>query len=208
MIGIINVLLLIFFTVMTLVIYWISVSPAGMEKIFGSKSYKICTFFRFFSGFSMLGAFACYVGYKFFPLAIPIPAEFGWGYGVSVVIAIAVTIPAILLHIKGIKDAGKESMIPDKEHTLYKGIYKYIRHPQAVGEVVLWWTAAFLLNSPFLVLYSVVWIPIFIFMCVAEERDLVIRYGEPYEAYRRQTGMFFPRINMPGKVLKGEESLD
>jgi protein-S-isoprenylcysteine O-methyltransferase Ste14 len=91
------------------------------------------------------------------------------------------------------KDAGKETMIPEKEHTLYGGIYRYIRHPQALGEVTFWWVIAFLLHSPFLVLFSFVWLPIFAIACWAEERDLVIRYGQAYEEYRRNTGFVIPK---------------
>ena len=43
---------------------------------------------------------------------------------------------------------------------------------------------AFLLHSPFLVLFSAIWIPVFVLMCRAEERDLLIRYGSAYEEYR------------------------
>ena len=56
-----------------------------------------------------------------------------------------------------------------------------------------WWVLAFLLNSPFLVLYSFVWIPVFLVMCWAEERDLVIRYGEAYRRYQMRTGFLVPK---------------
>ena len=95
--------------------------------------------------------------------------------------------------LKGVKDAGREALFPDKEHTLYRGIYENIRHPQALGEVFIWWVAALLLNSPFLYLYSIVWFPIFYWFCKAEENDLIIRYGEPYIEYRNRTGMFLPK---------------
>ena len=84
-------------------------------------------------------------------------------------------------------------MFVKKEHELYGGIYKKMRHPQAVGELPYWWVFAFALHSPFLVLYSLVWIPLFIIMSWAEERDLVIRYGEAYEEYRRRVGWFGPK---------------
>ena len=54
-------------------------------------------------------------------------------------------------------------------------------------------TLAFLLHSPFLVLYSFVWVPIFIMMCLAEEKDLLIRYGEAYAEYQKHTGFLFPK---------------
>ena len=84
-------------------------------------------------------------------------------------------------------------MVIRKEHTLFGGIYERIRHPQAAGEMPFWWVIAFLLNSPFLVLYSFVWIPIFLVMCWAEERDLVIRYGQGYRDYQKRTGFLVPR---------------
>ena len=46
---------------------------------------------------------------------------------------------------------------------------------------------AFLCHSPFPVLYSFVWIPVFVLICLAEERDPVIRYGQAYEAYRQRS---------------------
>ncbi len=46
---------------------------------------------------------------------------------------------------------------------------------------------------PILALYSLVWIPIFAGICAAEERELVIRYGEMYEEYRARTGFLLPQ---------------
>lgn len=84
-----------------------------------------------------------------------------------------------------------------KEHTLYSGIYEKIRHPQAMGGLTMWWVMAFFLHSPLLALFSLVWVPIFCAACLAEERDLLIRYGEAYESCRRSTGFFLPK---PGGV--------
>lgn len=95
--------------------------------------------------------------------------------------------------IRGTKDAGEETMKPKREHTMYGGIYKRIRHPQAVGEFPLWWMIAFLVHSPFLVIFSFVYVPVWYYLCVAEERDLLIRYGEAYEEYRAKTGFWFPK---------------
>ena len=121
------------------------------------------------------------------------PRSFPWPWWLSALIAVASAIPAGYLFFRGMKDAGEETMVVKKEHTLYGGIYHKIRHPQAAGELPFWWVIAFLLNSPFLVLYSFVWIPVFLLMCLAEERDLVIRYGQAYEEYRQRTGFLIPK---------------
>jgi len=84
-------------------------------------------------------------------------------------------------------------MITKKEHTLYTGIYTKIRHPQAAGEITYWWVIAFVLHSPFLAVLSFVWVPVFYMMCVAEEKDLIIRYGEAYLKYKQDTGFLIPK---------------
>lgn len=65
-----------------------------------------------------------------------------------------------------------------------------MRHPQATGEVFLFWVTALLLNSPFLAIFSLIYIPMFIITTYAEEQDLLLRYGDAYAEYRRNTGAF------------------
>jgi len=49
-----------------------------------------------------------------------------------------------------------------------------------------------LCHSPFLAIYSIVWLPLFHLMSVAEERDLLIRYRDDYRTYMERTGMYLP----------------
>ncbi len=59
-----------------------------------------------------------------------------------------------------------------------------------------WWISlaiAFLLHSPFLVLFSFIYFPIFIVICYAEEQDLLLRYGDAYAEYCKRTGAFWPK---------------
>lgn len=51
----------------------------------------------------------------------------------------------------------------------------------------------FLCNSSFLVIYSVIWIPILYWMCAAEKQDIVFRYGQPYVNYQQHTSMCLPK---------------
>ena len=193
MIAWINIVILFISTLLTLVFYVKSVSPATLEKKQGPSAYQKCATARFISGIMMFIASANYILYVFFPLPIPLPKTFPWSWRISILIAIGIAIPSGWLWYRGMHDAGKETMIPKKEHTLYQGIYLKIRHPQALGELPFWWVFAFLCHSPFLTLYSLVWIPIFYLMCMAEERDLAIRYGQPYLDYKQRTGAFFPK---------------
>lgn len=165
---------------------------AALEQDIGEKAYKKCAQYRLIaSGFMGIAAIT-YVVYSFYPLPV-LQRVFSWDYWVSFMIAVIIAFPGGYLWVTGMKDAGEETMTPKKEHTLYTGIYTKMRHPQAVGEVTYWWVIAFFLNSPFLVLFSFVWIPIFYAMCIAEERDLIMRYGQKYQVYKENTGFFFTK---------------
>ena len=126
-------------------------------------------------------------------LPTPLPEKFPWAWWISLVIALIIGIPATTLMVIGIRAAGEEAMRPKKEHVMYGGIYSKMRHPQATGEVFLFLVIALLLNSPFLALYSQIYLPIFIIMCYAEEQDLLLRYGDAYAAYCKRTGAFWPK---------------
>jgi protein-S-isoprenylcysteine O-methyltransferase Ste14 len=77
---------------------------------------------------------------------------------------------------------------------MYSGIYERVRHPQA-WEVMIWFVLAFLLHSPFLVLYSILWLPLEYIMVMSEEKDLILRFGSTYQEYRKRTPAFFPKLN-------------
>ena len=170
-----------------------SVSPAALEKKIGKAAYPRCGRYRIIASAFEIIIIINYIVYFFYPLPVSIPRVFPWSWWISVLIAALIVIPAGYLFGKGIKDAGKEAMIPEKEHILYSGIYKKIRHPQAAGELAFWWIIAFLLNSPFLAMFSIIWIPIFYLFCLAEEKDLIIRYGNSYLEYRENTGFIIPK---------------
>lgn len=193
MLAWINVSVLVVSTLLTLYFYVRSAGPAALEKKIGPTAYKKCARYRFTAAAFMTLASISYVAYVFFPLPVPLPSTLPWPWWVSALIAVAIAVPSGYVWWRGMRDAGEETMVPKEEHALFGGIYEKIRHPQAAGELPFWWVIAFLLHSPFLVLYSFVWIPIFVVMCLAEERDLLIRYGEEYEQYRQRTGFVIPR---------------
>ena len=193
MVAWINIAVLVLSTLLCLTFYVRSAGPAALAAKIGARAYRLCTRYRFIAAALMSVATVNYVIYYFYPLPIPLPTAFPWSWWISAVIALVIAIPSGYLFLRGVRDAGEETMIVRAEHTLYGGIYEQIRHPQAAGELPFWWVLAFLLHSPFLALYSLVWIPIFVAMSLAEERDLVLRYGEAYEEYRERTGFLLPK---------------
>ncbi len=195
MIAWINLAVLILSALLLLYFYVRSAGPAALERRIGEIAYTRCTRYRLIASAFELIAVINYVVYFFYPLPVSLPRTFPWGWWVSVIVAVIIAIPSSYIMWRGLKDAGRESISPEKGHNLYGGIYRKTRHPQAAGELPLWWVIAFALNSPFLVIFSVIWIPVFYILCRAEERDLIIRYGEPYLEYRRSTGFLLPRRN-------------
>jgi len=193
LIGWLNFSILIVSTFLITILYIKSVRPAALERKIGEIAYKKCSTFRFISGVFIFVSIINYTIYFFFPLNLDFPRYFAWSYWISLSISISILVPSLLLMIIGLKDAGEEAMKPSKDHKMYEGIYRKIRHPQALGEVWIWLAVAFLLNSPLLSIFSIVYFPIFYLFCYYEEKDLVLRFGKAYIDYKNQTGMFIPK---------------
>jgi len=74
------------------------------------------------------------------------------------------------------------------------GIYRYIRHPQYTGLIllslgmVLEWA-----TLPLLILFPVI-ITLYIRLAKKEERDMLAEFGDDYEEYRSRTKMFLPLL--------------
>lgn len=192
-IGWINFATLLIASLLFLYYYVLSVSPATREKVLGPAAYARCGRERIIAGVFEGITVINYIVYIFYPLPTPLSEKFPWAWWVSVILAAAIGLPTLVLMIIGVRDAGEEALRPKREHTMYGGIYAKIRHPQAVGEVFAWLAMAFLLHAPFLAVFSLIYFPIFLLMCFAEEQDLLWRYGEAYAEYCKRTGAFWPK---------------
>jgi protein-S-isoprenylcysteine O-methyltransferase Ste14 len=204
MIAWINFAILLTASLLFLVFYVRSAAPAGREMVIGPRAYQLCYYNRLVSGVLEGVITANYILYYFYPLSTPLPEKFPWAWWISIVIALVIGIPASTLLALGIRDAGEETMRPRQGHHMYAGIYNRLRHPQATGEVFLFLVIALLLNSPFLALFSLIYFPIVIVLCYAEEQDLLLRYGEAYADYCRRTGAFWPkrRLGKNGEIQR------
>jgi protein-S-isoprenylcysteine O-methyltransferase Ste14 len=189
------------------ILYVMSVHPARLQQTIGEKAYARCGAYRIGASIFMFVVLANYVIYRFYPLPIAsLPVRFPWPYMVNVVVVIIFGIPSLYVFIRGNMDAGKETLFPDQSHTLYRGIYQRIRHPQALGEAPMWLAFALLLNSPFLFAYSLLFLVVWYWWCVEEEKDLILRYGRSYAEYRSRTGMFFPRRRDTTQIYPGKKT--
>jgi protein-S-isoprenylcysteine O-methyltransferase Ste14 len=130
-----------------------------------------------------------------FPLPIVATWMISQNVWVGIIIAIIIAIPCCIIMFLGLKAAGSESLSPSKETEMYQGIYRLVRHPQTIGEFPLFVVISFLVNSWFLViissLYIIIYVPIMIHY---EEKDLLMRFGNSYQEYRKSTGALFPKF--------------
>jgi len=169
----------------------ISLQPAALALRLGDKAYNLCGVVRMISMLFELMAIAGYILFVF-----------GEYFNVSIVnqnvfimriIGIIITVLAIGFMFIGVFAAGKEASIPDKNTKLYKGIYNYMRHPQTLGEIISWFGISMILNSLTLLLFSIIWIPIFMSYTVIEDNDLSFRFGEEYIDYTKKVGIFWKK---------------
>ncbi|MFX1368328.1 MAG: methyltransferase family protein [Promethearchaeota archaeon] len=193
MIEWLNLLLLIACTITSLYFYLKSVQPAKLERQIGEIAYEKCEQYRVYASIPFALFFISCVIYVFYPLPLPLPNELPWDYSISIITAVIIAIPSFAIMGIGVKAAGAETLSPKKEHKMYGGIYNTIRHPQAWGEVWVAIIVALVFNRTFLFLFGFIWFPIFYYMTVIEERDLILRYGQPYVEYRERVGMYFPK---------------
>lgn len=82
-------------------------------------------------------------------------------------------------------------------HTLTTtGIYKYIRHPLYASTILMLYGFSFLFfNIAVFILTTVIFIPFMIFRTKQEDKILADTFNGAFEEYKKNTGMFFPKIN-------------
>ncbi len=177
--------------------YILSVQPASRSEKYGEKAWQDSKRFRATSGILMGVMTINFILWIWFPIQ-----ELAWFVNpchlVSILIGVILAIIFTPIWIKGIKDAGPETMIPSETTQMYGGIYNYIRHPQAVGEMPWFVIIPLFINSLFLVIWAIIMIiivsPIIIHY---EEEDLIKRFGDEYREYQKRTGAIFPKLRKP-----------
>lgn len=174
--------------------YTLSLIPKKREQEKGKEAWKQCSQFRNIAGvfeFIILINILLWIWLPISNLGWKIHTNPWVGIGIS----LAIAVPGLIIMFKGIKDAGSETYNPSDQTKLYGGIYKHIRHPQALGEFPLFIALGFFVNSWFLVFiltaFVVIYVPIMIHY---EEKDLIRRFGESYEKYEEETGALLPKI--------------
>ena len=97
---------------------------------------------------------------------------------------------------KALKSNYSPEVVIQKEHQLVtESVYKYIRHPQYLNQIVSDLGAAVAVLSyiaiPLIVLVE---IPLFIMRAKLEEKILEKHFKKDFEEYKKKSGFFFPFI--------------
>jgi protein-S-isoprenylcysteine O-methyltransferase Ste14 len=168
--------------------------PKTLEEKMGEKAWKRCVILRGFSDILWFVLIINIILWIWFPIS-----NLNWkildNYFVLLLISIPIGFFCILLIIKAVKDAGEETIRTSKDTNMYEGIYNYIRHPQILGSVPLFFVLSLIVNSLFLLIWliflMIIIIPIVIHY---EEKDLIKRFGDKYLEYKLQTGALIPKF--------------
>ncbi len=95
--------------------------------------------------------------------------------------------------------AGWRPIYRAKEELVTKGIYRYVRHPQYLGLILV--TLGWLIHWP-TVPTAAMW-PILVAMyyrlAKKEEKEMEERFGERYSLYKEKVSMFIPRLSNKSK---------
>lgn len=141
-----------------------------------------------------------------------------WGHTLASVIGEWGMIVGILFYLIGIsliiwgwRDIFKHYWSKDegKGELVEKGLYRYIRHPQYTGFLLI--TLGMLLEwatLPLLIMWPIL-VVLYYRLAKKEEQEMVAHFGEQYEAYRQRTSMFLPwlKAKMPPDGRVDSETL-
>ncbi|MFI5179794.1 MAG: methyltransferase family protein [Thermoanaerobaculia bacterium] len=132
------------------------------------------------------------------PSTFTAPAWLTWIVGGFLILAGMAIYGFAIRHLSLRRAFGREIYASPAESVLVTtGPYAYLRNPLYLGAAVALIGWSLLLHSVILAVATVLMIPHFVFVAKWEERELLSRLGEKYDAYRRATPLFIPRL--PGR---------
>jgi len=113
-------------------------------------------------------------------------------YGIALVIEVLCR-----RHLKLRTLVGVPQLKGENDHLLNQGIYSRVRHPRYLD--FIFGTFAFAVFANYLAVYilAVLLVPTLYLVTIFEERELAVRFGDAYRAYRERVPRFIPRLGAP-----------
>ena len=171
-----------------------SVLPVTREEKAGEQAWEDCYQDRIKMSFAIVVMVVNMLLWIWFPLEVLNMQIFENGV-FGILIAICIAIPCSFMLYLALRDGGTEHMKPLKETQLHGGIYTKIRHPGVLGEMPLYIAIGLLINSLFITVWAIVFVVLYTTLYIYyEEKDLLKRFGKPYEEYKERVGAIFPKF--------------
>lgn len=136
------------------------------------------------------------------PPTFTAPTWLSWFVGGLLILVGMAVLGIAIRHLSLRRAFGTEIYASPAESVLVTtGPYAHVRNPLYFGATIalIGWTL--LLRSVILAVVTVLMIIHFVFVAKWEERELLSRLGDRYDAYRRATPLFIPRL--PGRKRRG-----
>lgn len=126
-------------------------------------------------------------------------AEYGQKFTIYRIIGLVMFVLFSWIQVLAYKTLGKnyaQDIVIMKEHNLITtGIYRFIRHPQYLSQMLSDLGVGIALMSYSVVpLVLVIEIPLFIMRAVTEEKMMQKHFGEKFATYKKQSGFMIPFI--------------
>ncbi len=117
------------------------------------------------------------------------PKDFGFGVRPVVYVGLSLGFVGMVLWIGSMIQMGKAlAVLPGSDRLITSGVFRYVRHPVYVGITVTFLGVFLAIGSTVGMIYlGAIVVPLNLFRARWEEKALMGKYGEAYQAYRKQT---------------------
>jgi protein-S-isoprenylcysteine O-methyltransferase Ste14 len=179
---------LVLFAELPVPLYWLILHP-GMA--YWRKHLRAAFWFAGLSAWTLVGILLFHYRGKLLSLSTP-PA---W--------RIALGLPLIAVEFYTLRKVGQQlgtrRLVGHAELTQtgeleIRGLYAHIRHPRYAAMFCAVLGACLIAGAPRLWLIAAAWWLVQLAVIALEERELLSRFGSPYEDYRRGVPAFVPRL--------------
>lgn len=117
------------------------------------------------------------------------PKHFGFGIRPLVYAGLTVGLSGVVLWMVAMVHLGKSlAVLPGGDRLVTRGVYRYLRHPVYLGiDMTLFGLFLAVGSTVGMVYFFIVVLPLNIIRSRLEEKALLQKFGDSYEAYRQQT---------------------
>ena len=172
--------------------------PSTTESTVGLWAKSLLGAFLFFGIFMVALPWA---PHHLLPAILPVPPLLRtWGAGALFVVGVGLWM--VCLDAFSRRGRGTPAPTDAPRHLVVDGLHGVIRNPIIAAELMVIWGEALWFSSFGFISYAVLmtyyaqWVVVRV-----EEPELLERFGEAYETYRRHVPRWVPRLRRPSKVV-------